>query len=78
MQYCDFAVVYCIFCIFLLYRSCVIIRDIQDTLERNTPEMTKNLINSELYSVSDIFHILLTEIEKADGNMSEKSNCSVC
>ncbi|XP_018565630.1 GTP-binding protein Rheb homolog isoform X2 [Anoplophora glabripennis] len=29
-------------------------------------------------SVSDIFHILLTEIEKADGNMSEKSNCSVC
>ncbi|KAJ8986287.1 hypothetical protein NQ317_009997 [Molorchus minor] len=29
-------------------------------------------------SVADIFHILLTEIEKADGNMSEKSNCSIC
>lgn len=30
---------------------------------------------SILQSVSDIFHTLLMEIEKADGNMSEKSNC---
>ncbi|GJQ67759.1 putative GTP binding protein [Trypoxylus dichotomus] len=28
-------------------------------------------------SVSEIFHILLTEIERADGNMNERSNCSV-
>ncbi|CAG9816454.1 unnamed protein product [Phaedon cochleariae] len=29
-------------------------------------------------SVSEIFHILLTEIEKADGNVNEKANCTVC
>lgn len=29
-------------------------------------------------SVSDIFHELLTEIEKADGNLNEKSNCVIC
>lgn len=30
-------------------------------------------------SVSEIFHNLLTEIEKADGNMiNDKSNCSIC
>lgn len=31
----------------------------------------------ENQSVSDIFHNLLMEIEKADGNMSDKSSCSV-
>ncbi|XP_056646280.1 GTP-binding protein Rheb homolog isoform X1 [Diorhabda carinulata] len=29
-------------------------------------------------SVSDIFHVLLMEIEKADGNINEKTNCVVC
>lgn len=28
-------------------------------------------------SVADIFHTLLIEIEKADGNVQEKSNCIV-
>ncbi|XP_017778647.1 PREDICTED: GTP-binding protein Rheb homolog [Nicrophorus vespilloides] len=28
-------------------------------------------------AVSDIFHALLNEIEKADGNISEKSNCTI-
>ncbi|KAL3289546.1 hypothetical protein HHI36_022963 [Cryptolaemus montrouzieri] len=29
-------------------------------------------------AVSDVFHKLLLEIEKADGNMHDKTNCSVC
>lgn len=28
-------------------------------------------------SVADIFHTLLMEIEKADGNVQEKSNCII-
>lgn len=32
----------------------------------------------ENQSVSDIFHNLLMEIEKADGNMNDKNNCSIC
>lgn len=28
-------------------------------------------------SVADIFHTLLMEIEKADGNVQEKSNCLI-
>lgn len=28
-------------------------------------------------SVADVFHTLLMEIEKADGNIQEKSNCSI-
>lgn len=35
-------------------------------------------IVSYFQSVSDIFHVLLMEIEKADGNVNEKSNCAVC
>ncbi|KAG5865045.1 hypothetical protein JTB14_011999 [Gonioctena quinquepunctata] len=29
-------------------------------------------------SVSEIFHILLTEIERADGNIKENSSCTIC
>jgi len=32
----------------------------------------------ENLSVSDVFHLLLTEIEKANGNAGDKSNCSLC
>lgn len=32
----------------------------------------------ENLSVSDVFHLLLTEIEKANGNPGDKTNCSVC
>lgn len=31
----------------------------------------------ENLSVSDVFHLLLTEIEKANGNTGDKSNCSI-
>ncbi|XP_060524019.1 GTP-binding protein Rheb homolog [Cylas formicarius] len=32
----------------------------------------------ENLAVSDVFHLLLVEIEKANGNADDKSNCSVC
>lgn len=46
----------------------IVIISLNDNLNKTLPY---------LQSVSDIFHVLLMEIEKADGNMSEKSNCII-